>query len=41
VSLFWAGLFALILHQGHYFVRTWLKVWTCSVQFEACRAKRV
>ncbi|HUC94143.1 MAG TPA: hypothetical protein VMS09_19350 [Paenibacillus sp.] len=40
-SLLWAGLFALILHQGHYFVRTWFKVWTCAVQFEAWRAKRV
>ena len=40
VSMIWAGLFALILHQVQQFFRTWFKVWTYAAQYEAWRAKR-
>jgi hypothetical protein len=40
VSMIWAGLFALILHQAQQFLRTWFKVWTYAAQFEAWQSKR-
>lgn len=40
VSMFWAGLFALILHQAHHFIRTWFKVWTYASVLEAWQSKR-
>lgn len=35
VSMLWAGLLALILHQGFHFVRTIMKVWTVATQYAA------
>mgnify|MGYP001365219547 CR=1 FL=1 len=40
VSMVWAGLFAVILHQAQQFFRTWFKVWTYAAQYEAWKAKR-
>ncbi|OUM94783.1 MAG: hypothetical protein A9Z00_01030 [Thermobacillus sp. ZCTH02-B1] len=40
VSMVWAGLFALILHQVQPFFRTWFKVWTYAAQYEAWNSKR-
>jgi len=40
VSLIWAGLFALILHQAHHFIRTWVKVWTYASLLETWQSKR-
>ncbi|AGA59595.1 hypothetical protein Theco_3567 [Thermobacillus composti KWC4] len=40
VSMIWAGLFALILHQAQQFFRTWFKVWTFAAQYEAWQSKR-
>lgn len=39
MSLVWAGLFTLILHQGYSFIRTLLKVWTFAAQYECLQAK--
>lgn len=39
VSLLWAGLFALILHQGYGIVRTLVKVWTVAAQYKCLQAK--
>ncbi|QAY67374.1 hypothetical protein [Paenibacillus protaetiae] len=39
VSLIWAGLIALILHQSYSFIRTLLKVWTVASQYECLQAK--
>ncbi|PZD96452.1 hypothetical protein DNH61_08070 [Paenibacillus sambharensis] len=40
-SLFWAGLLAVMLHQAHHFIRTWLKVWTLAAQHKAWKSKEV
>ncbi|CAM4367471.1 hypothetical protein L1N85_22610 [Paenibacillus alkaliterrae] len=40
LSLLWAGLFALILHQGYHLVRTLIKVWTIASQFDYLKSKR-
>jgi hypothetical protein len=40
VSMVWAGLFAIILHQAQQFFRTWFKVWTYAAQYEAWNSKR-
>ncbi len=40
VSMVWAGLFALILHQAHHFIRTWMKVWTYAALLETWQSKR-
>lgn len=40
VSMVWAGLLALILHQAQHFFRTWFKVWTHASQLEAWQSKR-
>lgn len=40
VSMVWAGLLAIILHQAQPFFRTWFKVWTYAAQYEAWRSKR-
>jgi len=39
ISMLWAGLYALILHQGFHFFRSLLKVWTLAVQFEYLQSK--
>ncbi|WP_337102283.1 hypothetical protein [Paenibacillus sp. YIM B09110] len=39
VSLLWAGLFALILHQGYNLVRTLVRVWTIAAQYECLQSK--
>ncbi|CAM4468923.1 hypothetical protein [Paenibacillus tarimensis] len=38
-SLLWAGLLAVMLHQAHHFIRTWLKVWTFAAQHKAWNSK--
>jgi hypothetical protein len=40
VSMVWAGLFAILLHQIQQFFRTWFKVWTYAAQYEAWQSKR-
>ncbi|MBJ6360687.1 hypothetical protein ACFOQM_05125 [Paenibacillus sp. GCM10012307] len=39
VSLIWAGLFALILHQSLYLVRALLKVWTLACQYRVWQGR--
>lgn len=39
MSLLWAGLIAIIVHQCYYLVRTLLKVWTIAAQFECLQTK--
>ncbi|MFD2614549.1 hypothetical protein [Paenibacillus gansuensis] len=39
VSLIWAGLLALILHQIHYLIRTMFKVWGITSQYHLWRFK--
>ncbi|MBP3965968.1 hypothetical protein [Paenibacillus lignilyticus] len=41
VSLLWAGLLALILHQGYQLIRTIMKVWTVAAQYDAWQSKQV
>ncbi|RAP73463.1 hypothetical protein [Paenibacillus montanisoli] len=41
VSMLWAGLLALILHQGYQMVRTIMKVWTVAAQYDVWRSKQV
>lgn len=38
VSMLWAGLFALIMHQGYPLIRTLLKVWTIAAQYNALKS---
>lgn len=40
VSMLWAGLFALVLHQGYQLVRTIMKVWTAAAQYDVWQSKR-
>jgi len=40
VSLLWAGLFALIIHQGYHLLRSLMKVWTLAAQFEYLQSKQ-
>ncbi|WP_028609503.1 hypothetical protein [Paenibacillus harenae] len=40
LSLVWAGLFALIVHQGYHLVRTLLKVWTVASQLDYLQSKQ-
>ncbi|MHA6482018.1 hypothetical protein ACX1C1_08945 [Paenibacillus sp. strain BS8-2] len=40
LSVVWAGLIALIVHQGYYFVKTLVKVWTIAAQFDSLQAIR-
>ncbi len=39
VSLIWAGLFALILHQGYHLIRTMMKVWTICAQYDCLQSR--
>lgn len=39
LSMLWAGLFALILHQGYYLIRTLIRVWTIAAQYEYLQSK--
>ncbi|MDQ0063886.1 hypothetical protein [Paenibacillus harenae] len=39
VSLLWAGLFALVLHQGYNLVRTLVRVWTIASQYECLQSQ--
>lgn len=39
ISMLWAGLFALILHQGYHLIRTLMKVWTIATQYECLQTK--
>lgn len=41
LSLLWAGLFALILHQGYHLIRTLMKVWTIAAQYECLQSKQL
>ncbi|MFC5651288.1 hypothetical protein ACFPYJ_19680 [Paenibacillus solisilvae] len=41
VSLVWAGLIALILHQGYQLIRTIMKVWTVASQYDVWQSKQV
>ncbi len=41
VSLVWAGLIALILHQGYQLIRTIMKVWTVAAQYDVWQSKQV
>ncbi|MBB3114668.1 hypothetical protein FHS18_006808 [Paenibacillus phyllosphaerae] len=41
VSMLWAGIFALILHQGFHLVRTIMKVWTIAAQYDVWHSKQV
>lgn len=41
ISLVWAGLIALILHQSYYLIKTWMKVWTIAAQYECLQAKQL
>ncbi|RXZ79989.1 hypothetical protein EBB07_20765 [Paenibacillaceae bacterium] len=38
VSYIWAGLLALVLHQGYHLIRTLVKVWTTASQYETWQA---
>lgn len=40
VSMMWAGLFALVLHQGYQMVRTIMKVWTVASQYDVWQSKQ-
>jgi hypothetical protein len=39
ISLIWAGLFALLLHQAFYLARTFIKVWTIAAQYAVWLSK--
>lgn len=39
VSLLWAGLLALVLHQAYQLVRTVMKVWTVAAQYDVWQSK--
>lgn len=39
LSLLWAGLLALIIHQGYHLMRTLIKVWTIAAQFNCLQSK--
>lgn len=39
VSFIWAGLLALILHQGYHLLRTMMKVWTVAAQYDCLQSK--
>ncbi len=41
LSMLWAGLFALILHQGYHLVRTLMKVWTIAAQYDCLQTKQL
>jgi hypothetical protein len=40
-SMLWAGLAALILHQGYQLVRTIMKVWTVAAQYDVWQSRQV
>ncbi|MBM7567637.1 hypothetical protein [Paenibacillus sacheonensis] len=40
VSLLWAGLLALVLHQGYQLLRTIMKVWTAAAQYDVWQSKQ-
>ncbi|MBD2871632.1 hypothetical protein [Paenibacillus arenilitoris] len=40
LSLIWAGLLALIVHQGYHLVRTLVKVWTIASQIDYLQSKQ-
>jgi hypothetical protein len=40
LSMLWAGLFALILHQGYYLLKTLVKVWTIAAQYDCLQTKQ-
>lgn len=39
MSLLWAGLAALVVHQGYHLVRTLLKVWTLASQLQCLQSR--
>jgi hypothetical protein len=39
VSLIWAGLAALVLHQAFHLIRSWIKVWTIASMYHLWKAK--
>ncbi|MNE87360.1 hypothetical protein D3C80_1845550 [compost metagenome] len=39
LSLLWAGLLALIVHQGYHLVRTFIKVWIIAAQYDLLHSK--
>lgn len=39
MSLVWAGLFALIAHQGYPLIQTLLRVWTIAAQFNSLKSE--
>jgi hypothetical protein len=39
ISMVWAGLLALILHQSFYLVRSLLKVWTMATQYQVWQGR--
>lgn len=41
LSMLWAGLFALIVHQGYHLVRTLMKVWTIASQYDHLQSKQI
>ena len=41
VSMLWAGLLALVLHQGYQLLRTIMKVWTVAAQYDAWQSKQI
>lgn len=41
ISLVWAGLLALILHQGYNLIRSMMKVWTVASQYECLQSKQM
>ncbi|MFC3342249.1 hypothetical protein [Paenibacillus abyssi] len=40
ISLVWAGLLALILHQSYHLVRTLVKVWTVASQYDVWQSRQ-
>ncbi|MBW7477780.1 hypothetical protein K0T92_24010 [Paenibacillus oenotherae] len=40
VSMLWAGLIALILHQSYHLIRTIMKVWTVASQYDLWQSKQ-
>ncbi|MBH5319823.1 hypothetical protein I6N90_18650 [Paenibacillus sp. GSMTC-2017] len=40
ISMLWAGLFALILHQSYPLIQTLLKVWTIATQYHYLKSER-
>ncbi|MCA0758260.1 hypothetical protein KP806_24705 [Paenibacillus sp. N4] len=41
LSMLWAGLIALIMHQGYHLIKTLLKVWTLASQFDYLQSKQL